>query len=100
MMMFFIILLLQSVSFGAVSEDISVYIRQDVFDAKLEALFNRIYAALNDFKSEIRTEISEILGDIKALSERVGIDFIILSSRINGLESSLSNRIDGVNTKC
>ena len=97
-MMMFFILLIQSVSFGAVSEDVNVYVRQDVFDAKMEALFNRLHAELNEFKSEIKTEISEIRGDIKALSERVDGNFATLSSRIGGLEASLTNRIDGVNT--
>ncbi len=55
-----------SVSFGA-SEDMSVYVRQDVFDAKMETLLTRIE------------------GKIDALSER-----------IDGLESRIDARIDSV----
>ena len=50
------ILLMQSITFGAASvqsEDMNAYVRQDVFDAKMEALVN------------------EIRGDIKVLSERL-----------------------------
>lgn len=55
-----------SVSLGA-SEDMSVYVRQDVFDAKMELLLTRIE------------------GKIDALSER-----------IDGLESRIDARIDSV----
>ena len=48
--------------YGAASDD--VYVRKDVFDAKMEALFNRLHA-----------EIMEVRGDIKALSGRIdGLD--------------------------
>lgn len=73
-----------SVSFGA-SEDMSVYVRQDVFDAKMELLFTRLE------------------GKIDALSERIdGLDKKIdgveksLSERINGLEKNMDARFDGV----
>ncbi len=93
--MMFFILLIQSVSFGAVSEDVNVYVRQDVFDAKMEALFNRLHAELNEFKSEIKTEISEIRGDIKALSERVDGVNINLSNRIDDLDKRIDDLRNG-----
>ena len=55
-----------SVSLGA-SEDMSVYVRQDVFDAKMELLFTRLE------------------GKIDALSER-----------IDGLEKKMDARFEGV----
>ena len=73
-----------SVSLGA-SEDMSVYVRQDVFDAKMELLFTRLE------------------GKIDALSERIdGLDKKIdgveksLSERINGLEKNMDARFEGV----
>ena len=63
---------LSSESYGAASEDMNVYVRQDVFDAKMEALFNKFHA-----------EIENVRGDIKALSEK-----------IDGVNASLSNKID------
>ena len=74
-----LILLLLSCSVSAsyaASEDMSVYVRQDVFDAKMETLFNRIHS-----------EIEGVRGDIKALSERIdGLD-----KRIDGLDKRIDD---------
>ena len=78
---FIFVLLMQSMSLGAVSEDMSVYVRQDVFDAKMEALLN------------------EIRGDIKVLSERMDKNFAILSERIDALDAKLTNKIEAVDLK-
>ena len=94
------ILLMQSVSLGATSvqsEDMSVYVRQDVFDAKMEALFNRLHSELVEFRSEIKTEMSEIRGDIKALSEKIDGVNKSLNEKIDGVNKSLTEKIDGVN---
>ena len=64
-------LMMSSESFGAVSDD--VYVRKDVFDAKKEAMFNRLH------------------GDIQALSEKIDRRFDTLSARIDGLDK----RMDG-----
>ena len=61
-------LILSSVSFGAVSEDMNVYVRQDVFDAKMEALFERMDKNFVELKSMIKSTENELKGDIKALS--------------------------------
>ena len=112
----FFILVLTSVSFGAVSQDMAVYVRQDVFDAKMEAMFERLHgeivamkneikadinelkADMNEFKGEIRADMNdfkgEIRGDIKALSERVDGNFGTLSTRIDSNFVTLSTRID------
>ena len=66
-----------SVSFGA-SEDMSVYVRQDVFDAKMETLLTRIE------------------GKIDALSERIDGVEKSLSERIDGLEKKMDARFEGV----
>ena len=88
-----LILILSSVSFGAVSEDMNVYVRQDVFDAKMEALFERLHGEIVGMKSEVKAEIGgikeeigEIKGDIKALSERVDGNFAALSGKISGMD--------------
>lgn len=67
----FLAVLLSASSYGATSEDMSVYVRQDVFDAKMEALFTRLDAKIGELKNELKSEISELRGDIKALSSRV-----------------------------
>ena len=76
------ILLIQSITLASVqSEDMNVYVRQDIFDAKMEALVN------------------EIRGDIKVLSERMDKNFAILSERIDALDAKLTQKIDGVEAK-
>ena len=65
----------------AVSEDMSVYVRKDVFDAKMEMLLTRIE------------------GKIDALSERIDGVEKSLSERIDGVEKSLSEKIDAVDKK-
>lgn len=67
----FLAVLLSSASYGAASEDMSVYVRRDVFDAKMEALFTRLDAKIGELKNELKSEISELRGDIKALSSRI-----------------------------
>ena len=52
-------------SCAAVSEDI--YVRQDVFDAKMEAFLNRMLVELEN----VRGDIKDVKGDIKALSSRI-----------------------------
>ena len=77
------LILTGTASFGAVSDD--VYLRKDVFDAKMEAMFNRLH------------------GDIQILSEKIdGLDKRIdgLDKRIDGLDKRIDGvdkRIDGVN---
>ena len=84
-----------SVSLGA-SEDMSVYVRQDVFDAKMETLFLRLHGEIENLGTRLE-------GKIDALSERIdGLDKKIdgveksLSERINGLEKKMDARFDGV----
>ena len=66
-----LLLMMSSESFGAVSDD--VYVRKDVFDAKMEAMFNRLH------------------GDIQALSERMDGNFAALSRRMDGLDKRMDN---------
>lgn len=70
------IFIFSSVSYGAVSQDI--YVRQDVFDAKMEALFERFH------------------GEFKALSEKIDGVEKTLSEKIDGVDKTLSRRIDGL----
>ena len=74
-----VLLMVSGKSFGAVSDD--VYVRKDVFDAKMEALFSRLHA-----------EIGEVRGDIKALSERIDRNFDTLSARMNGLDKRMDDQ--------
>ena len=74
-----LLLIMTGVCYGAASDD--VYVRKDVFDAKMEALFTKLH------------------GDIQALSERIEGNFAKLSERIDGVNSSLSGRIDSLDKR-
>lgn len=74
-----LLIMMTGACYGAVSDD--VYVRKDVFDAKMEALFNRLH------------------GDIQALSERMEGNFAKLSERIDGVNSSLSGRIESLDKR-
>ena len=65
-------LILSSVSFGAVSEDMNVYVRQDVFDAKMEALFERLHGEMDRQFAEIKGEIRSLSARIDGLEQRIG----------------------------
>ena len=78
-----LLMLNAGVCFGAVSEDISVYLRKDVFDAKMDA-----------FMSEIRGEFQVLNAKIDALSRRVDDNYAALSKRIDDNYNALSKRID------
>ena len=78
-----LVLLLCSCSYAAGSDDI--YVRKDVFDAKMEAQFNKLHG-----------EIAELHGEIKALIARIDGNFTTLSGRIDGNFATLSGRIDGL----
>ncbi|MBR1485816.1 MAG: hypothetical protein IJ597_00990, partial [Synergistaceae bacterium] len=58
----FLLLIFSSVSFAASSEDVreNLYVRQDVFDAKMEAFMN-----------EIRGEFQVINAKLAALDKRI-----------------------------
>lgn len=87
-----LILIFSSSSFGAVSEDMSVYVRQDVFDAKMEALFLRLH-------SEIENLGARLEGEIKVLSERIDALDTKFTTRMDALEEKLTAKIDAVDAR-
>lgn len=89
-----LILLLSSVSYGAVSED--VYVRKDVFDAKMEALFSRLHGEIETLSAEFKALGNEIKGDIRALDTRLTGMENTLNARISGIENHASWWIAGL----
>ena len=69
-----LVLITCSASYGAVSEDMSVYVRRDVFDAKMEG-----------FMKEIRGEFQVMNAKIEALSRRMDDNYRNLEARIGDL---------------
>ena len=80
------VFMLGTASYGAVSDD--VYVRKDVFDAKMEA-----------FMAEIRLMNEQVRSDIRELNSKIDGVERSLNSRIDGVETSLNARIDRVETR-
>ena len=70
-----LILLLSSMSYGAASED--VYLRRDVFDAKMDALISRM----------------------DALEKSINVCFDALSSRVDSLEKVMNNSFSAMDKR-
>ena len=69
-----LMLITSSACYGAISEDMSVYLRKDVFDAKMEG-----------FMKEIRGEFQVMNAKIEALSRRMDDNYRNLEARIGDL---------------
>ena len=74
-------------SYGAASEDTNIYVRQDVFDAKMEAFMSEIRLMNEQLLSKVHAEVTELKTDIKALNSRMDI----LDGQMNGLERRMSS---------
>ncbi len=93
------------VSYGALSEDTSVYVRKDVFEVYMQNINTNMEKILEELKAQ-RKDMSELTRTVSVLSARIdGVDAKIsgleatLTARIDGSALALSNRIDGVNTR-
>ena len=81
-----LVLLTWSVSYGAASDD--VYVRKDVFDAKMEA-----------FMSEMRGEFQVMNTKIEALSVRMDEKFQSLETRMNEGFRGVDDKIQNLDTR-
>ena len=62
-----LVLVFSTTSYGTTSQDMSAYVRQDVFDAKMEALFERLHGEI----AEIKGEINELKSEIRGVDRRI-----------------------------
>ena len=99
------ILLFETASFGAVSEDMNVYVRKDVFEVYMQNINVKLDMILEEQKTQRdelkaqRKDITELARVVSVLSTRIdGLDSR-LSARIDGLDSRLSARIDGLDAR-
>ena len=88
------LLLFGTASYGAVSEDMSAYVRKDVFEVYMQNINAKFDTILEEIKSQ-RKEVNDLTNAVSGLSERV----TALSTRVDGLEASLSARIDGLDSR-
>ena len=87
-----LLLMVGGASYGAVSEDMSVYLRKDVFDASMQGMNAKLDMILEEMKAQ-RKDINDLTKTVSGLSERV----TGLSARIDGLDKrmeGLDKRID------
>ncbi len=81
--MLILLLIIALPSEGAVSGDMSEYVRRDIFDAKMDS-----------FMKEIRGEFHVMNTKLESLSRRVDDNAQNLASRIDSSNHSLESRID------
>ena len=94
------IFVLSTASYGA-SEDI--YVRQDVFDAKMEALFVRLHGEITALSERMEGNYASLsermdknLAEFKAIANEIKGDVKALDARISNVESNVSWWIGGV----
>ena len=82
-----------SISSGAASEDMSVYVRKDVFEVHMQNINTNMEKILEELKAQ-RKDITELSRAVSVLSTRVDGLEAKMDTRINGLERKLDARID------
>lgn len=90
---FLVTLLSVSVSYGAVSEDMSLYVRKDVFEARMDKLDAKM-TQLHDDIQILTSEIRVINTKLEALDKRMMDNETHTSNRIDDLKHTIDNRID------
>ena len=90
-----LLLTMSSACFGAASEDMSVYVRKDVFEAKMEAMNAKLDMLLEQMKNlqeeqkAMRKDLSELTTAVSVMTARIDRNFDTLSARIDGLDKRM-----------
>ncbi|MBR1657818.1 MAG: hypothetical protein IJ697_05055 [Synergistaceae bacterium] len=105
-------LMMVGASFGAVSEDMSIYVRKDVYDANMQGINAKLDLIIEQMKlqrEEQKEQINELRSNMKDFREEqkaqrkdineLSNHVIRLSERLDGIASSLSARIDGIDKR-
>lgn len=92
------VLILSHTVFAATSADVydNVYLRQDVFEAKMDAFMAEIKLMNQNMRSEFKQDINELSKAIAVLSERTDRNFDTLSARIDGVNSHIDDLRNGM----
>ncbi|MBR0168933.1 MAG: hypothetical protein IJQ08_09690 [Synergistaceae bacterium] len=85
-----VLLTTSGTSYGAVSEDMSVYVRRDVFEVYMQNMNANMGRILDELKEQ-RKAINDLSDRVSNLSDRVSN----LSGRVDGLDK----RLDSVNSR-
>ena len=81
-----ILMLTSTVCYGAVSEDMSVYVRKDVFDAHMRRIDDKLDMIL-EAQKEMQEELKAQRRDLNELARAISI----LSTRVDGLEARMGD---------
>ncbi|MBQ6738151.1 MAG: hypothetical protein IJP96_09170 [Synergistaceae bacterium] len=98
-----------SVSFAAVSGDQEVYLRKDVFDAKMDAFMAEIkltfqnmreelHNEIQSVKSELHNEIQSVKTDLQNEIHRVETKVDVLTEHVHSMENNFDKRISSLET--
>ncbi|MBQ3399124.1 MAG: hypothetical protein IJQ74_04610 [Synergistaceae bacterium] len=81
-----ILMLTSTVCYGAASEDISVYVRKDVFEAHMRRIDDKLDMIL-EAQKEMQEELKSQRRDLNELARAISI----LSTRVDGLEARMGD---------
>ena len=92
------ILAISSTSLGAVSDDMSLYVRKDVYEAHQQSINSKLDMILEQqkaFREEVRGEMKDFREELK--TQRKDINELtrvvsVLSTRIDGLETRIDDQ--------
>ena len=81
-----ILMLTSTVCYGAASEDMSVYVRKDVFEAHMRRIDDKLDMIL-EAQKEMQEELKSQRRDLNELARAISI----LSTRVDGLEARMGD---------
>ena len=99
---FLILISFYSCSYGAVSEDMNMYVRKDLFEVYMQNInsnFEKVFTRLDridENMNDIKKSLANLTERVGRLEEKVDGNYVTLSNRIDGNYVTLSNRIQGV----
>ena len=92
------VLTISSTTFGATSDDMSIYVRKDVYEAHQQSINSKLDMILEQqkaFREEVRSEMKDFREELK--TQRKDINELtrvvsVLSTRIDGLETRIDDQ--------
>ena len=93
-----LLLTMSSMCYGAVSEDMSVYVRKDVYEAHQQSMntkLDMILEQMREFKEEQKAQREELKAQHKDINELARV-VSVLSTRMDGLEARMGDLRNGL----
>ena len=99
LMTLLLMIVLSPESYGAASEDMNVYVRQDVFDAKMEALFARLDAKIDSWGSDMDRKIARLDAKIDSLGSDMDKKIAKLDAKIDSAIGEIKGDIKALDAR-